>query len=131
MWHSLRVRLLLATILVVLIAIGVTAFVATRRTEGEFQRYVEKRSPLDDRRMGYILARFYEEHGNWEGVRDEIENLAHISGQQVVLADAKGQVIADSAARLAGKLVEAGSPRPAAIFSHGGVPGGAAYLDPL
>ncbi len=44
MWGSLRVRLLLATILVVVIAIGVTAFVATRRTEGEFQRYVERRS---------------------------------------------------------------------------------------
>ena len=131
MWHSLRVRLLLATILVVLIAIGVTAFVATRRTEGEFQRYVEKRSPLDDRRMGYILARFYEKHGNWEGVQDEIESLAHISGQQVVLADATGQIIADSADRLVGKSVEARWPRPAVIVSQSGVPVGTAYLDPL
>jgi len=131
MWHSLRVRLLLATILVVLIAIGVTAFVATRRTEGEFQRYVEKRSPLDDRRMGYILARFYEEHGNWEDVQDEIKNLAHISGQQVVLADANGQIIADSAGRLVGQSVEARWPRPAAIVSQNGAPVGTAYLDPL
>ena len=122
---------LLATILVVLIAIGVTAFVATRRTEGEFQRYVEKRSSLDDRRMGYILARFYEQHGNWEGVQDEIENLANISGQQVVLADAGGQIIADSADRLTGKSVEARWPRPAVIVSQSGVPVGTAYLDPL
>ena len=46
MWRSLRFRLLLATILVVLIAVGVTAFVATRRTTGEFQRYVERREPI-------------------------------------------------------------------------------------
>jgi len=131
MWHSLRVRLLLATILVVLIAVGVTAFVATRRTEGEFQRYVEKRSPLDDRRMGYILARFYEENGNWEDVQNEIKNLAHISGQQVVLADARGQVIADSADELVGKSVESGWPRPAVIVSKSGIPVGTAYFDPL
>ncbi len=116
MWHSLRVRLLLATILVVLIAVGVTAFVATRRTEGEFQRYVEQRSPLDDRRMGYVLAHFYEENGGWKGVETEAENLAHISGQQVVLADADGQIIADSAGKLVGKPVDTRWPRPAAII---------------
>jgi hypothetical protein len=43
---SLRFRLLLASILVVLIAVGVTAFVASRRTTGEFQRYVERRNPM-------------------------------------------------------------------------------------
>lgn len=130
MLHSLRTRLLLTTVLVVFIAIGVTAFVATRRTEGEFQRYVEKRSPLDDRRMGYILARFYEENGNWEGVQAEIENLAHISGQQVVLADAGGRIIADSTGKLVGKSVEARWSRPAVIVGQGGKSVGTAYLDP-
>ena len=131
MWHSLRTRLLLATILVVLIAIGVTVFVATRRTEGEFQRYVERRSPLDDRRMGYILARFFEETGSWEGVQNEIENLSQYSGQQVVLVDAEGQVIADSAGKLIGRAVDARWPRPAVIVGQGGVSIGTAYLDPL
>ena len=37
MLHSLRVRLLLAIILVVLIAISVTAIVARQRTTGEFR----------------------------------------------------------------------------------------------
>ena len=46
MWRSLRFRLLLATILVVIIAVGVTAFVATRRTTGEFQRYVRTARPF-------------------------------------------------------------------------------------
>ena len=69
MWNSLRVRLLLSTILVVIIAVSVIAFVATRRTEGEFQRYVERRSPIDDRRLGYVLARFYEQAGPASPVR--------------------------------------------------------------
>ena len=40
MWRSLRFRLLFSTILVVLLAVGVTAFLASQRTTGEFQRYV-------------------------------------------------------------------------------------------
>ena len=87
MWHSLRFRLLLATILVVLIAVGVTAFVATRRTTGEFQRYVERRSPLDDRRLAFFLARTYNQTRSWDGMHSEVAQLAQISGQRVVVAD--------------------------------------------
>ena len=58
MLRSLRVRLPAGDDPVVLIAVGVTAFVATRRTEGEFQRYVERRSPVDARRLGVVLARY-------------------------------------------------------------------------
>ena len=103
MWGSLRVRLLLSTILVVLVAVSVIAFVATRRTEGEFQRYVERRSPLDDRRLGYLLAKYYEQHDGWAGVESEVERLGQVAGQQVVLIDAQGKVIADSDDKLQGR----------------------------
>ncbi len=107
MLRSLRVRLLLATILVVLIAVGVTAFVATRRTEGEFQRYVERRSPVDERRLGYVIARYYDENNGWDGVGAEIGRLAQLTGQRVVLAGADGQILADSDNKLVGKTVGA------------------------
>ena len=116
MWRSLRLRLLLATILVVLIAVGVTAFVATRRTEGEFQRYVERRSPLDDRRLGFFLARYYEDNSGWEGIQPEIGRLGQITGERVVLADAKGAILADSDNKLVGKQVGAHWPQPRAVI---------------
>lgn len=131
MLRSLRVRLLLATILVVLIAVGVTAFVATRRTEGEFQRYVEHRSPVDERRLGYIVAHYYKETGGWAGIETKVAELAQFSGQRVVLADAAGQVLADSDNQLVGKAVGAKWPPPRAIISDAGQPIASVYLDPL
>jgi signal transduction histidine kinase len=129
--HSLRVRLLLATILVVIIAVGVTAFVATRRTAGEFARYVERRSPIDERRLGYLLSRYYENHRGWEGIQPEIAELGRIAGQRVVLADSAGAVLADSENLLIGQTVGERWPAPRAWVKQGGRPIAAVYLDPL
>jgi signal transduction histidine kinase len=131
MWRSLRVRLLAATILVVLIAVGVTAFVATRRTVGEFQRYVERRSPLDDRRLAFFLARTYDRTKSWDGIQSEIAQLAQMSGQRVVVADGKQKIVADSDNRLIGKIVDPKWPPPSAALVSGGTLVGALYLDPM
>ena len=75
MWHSLRFRLLLATILVVLIAVGVTAFVASRQTTGQFQRYVEERGDSRYRRFAGLLGRSYEMNLRWDDLQPEVERL--------------------------------------------------------
>ena len=131
MWRSLRFRLLAATILVVLIAVGVTAFVATRRTAGEFQRYVERRSPLDDRRLAFFLARTYDRTKSWDGIQSEIAQLAQMSGQRVVVADGKHKIVADSDNKLIGKIVDPKWPPPSAALVSGGTLVGALYLDPM
>jgi len=130
-FRSLRVRLLLATILVVVIAIGVTAFVATRRTEGEFQRYVERRTPYDERRLGYMLARYYNENDTWDGVQPQVAQLAQIIGQRVVLSDGDGKIIADSEDELVGQEVGDRWPPPRAVVRDSGATVAAIYIDPL
>ena len=131
MWRSLRFRLLAATILVVLIAVGVTAFVATRRTVGEFQRYVERGNPMDDRRLAFFLARLYDQAGSWNGIQSEVTHLAQISGQRVVITDAGQKIVADSDNMLIGKAVDTKWPPPSAALVSGGQLVGALYLDPL
>jgi signal transduction histidine kinase len=131
MWRSLRFRLLAATILVVLIAVGVTAFVATRRTTGEFQRYVQQHNPLDDRRLAFFLARTYDKTNSWDGIQSEIAQLAQMSGQRVVVADGERKIVADSDNKLIGKIVDAKWPPPAAALVSGGTLVGALYLDPM
>jgi signal transduction histidine kinase len=121
----------LATVLVVLIAVGVTAFVATRRTTGEFQRYMERRSPLDDRRLAFLLARAYDRTRSWDGVQAEVAQLAQISGQRVVVADGDRQIVADSDNKLIGKAVDDKWPPPTAALISAGTLVGALYLDPL
>ena len=102
MWRSLRLRLLVATILVALVAVGVTALVARYRTTGEFQRYVEHGGSLRYARFGGFLAGFYDLHNSWEGVQPEIEQMGQISGQRLLLADGEGWIIADSERNLMG-----------------------------
>lgn len=130
MRRSLRIRLLLATVLVVLIAVSVTAFVASRRTTGEFQRYMQRRSPLDDRRLAYFLARTYSVSRSWDGLQAEIEQLGQLSDQRVVVADAGGEIVADSERKLIGKAVDA-KWTPAATLSLDGALVGMLYLDPV
>ena len=131
MWRSLRFRLLIATILVVIIAVGVTAFVATRRTTGEFQRYVQRRGPLDDRRLAFFLARTYDRTKSWDGVQSEVAQLAQVSGQRVIVADANRTIVADSDHKLIGKSVDKRWPPPAAALVSNGDLVGALYLDPM
>ena len=131
MFRSLRVRLLLATILVVIIAVGVTAFVATRRTQGEFERYVEKRSPIDERRLGYLLGRYHEENQGWAGIQPEIAQLGRIVGQRVLLADGSGVILADSENKMIGETVGDRWPPPRDWVRQSGKPIAAVYVDPL
>jgi signal transduction histidine kinase len=131
MWNSLRTRLLLATILIVLIAVGVTATVATQRTIGEFERYQERRPPVDVRRIGYLLARSYTANDGWDRVQGDIEQLGQFAGQRVVLADGTGTVVGDSENGLVGKQADAGWTRAGVPISLDGRVIGVLYLDPL
>ncbi len=128
---SLRVRLLLATILVVVIAVGATAVVASRRTVGEFQRYVERRGMMEDRRLGFVLARAYDQTRSWEQVQPEIESLGQASGERIVIADTAGKIVADSERKLLGKSVDVTWPQPLAIIRADGVAVGSLYINPV
>lgn len=129
MWRSLRLRLLLATILVVLIAVSVTAFVASRRTTGEFQRYVQRRNPVDDRRLAFFLARTYSVSQSWADIQRDVEQVGQMSGQRIVVADANGKVVADSEHKLIGRGVDPKWPSPSVGILLGGTPVGFLYLD--
>jgi signal transduction histidine kinase len=131
MWHSLRVRLLLGIILVVLIAVGVTAFVASQRTTGEFRRYVERRTLLTDRRLAYLLTRSLTSGQGWDTVQREVEQLAQLGGPRVVIADTSNRIVVDSERKLLGRAVDAKWAPPSATINIDGQPTGVLYLDPL
>lgn len=128
MLRSLRFRLLVSTVLVMLIAVSVTAFVASRRTTGEFQRYVEVRNPMESRRLGFLLARAYAQNRDWEAIQADIENLGQISGERIVIADVSGNIVAASDRRLVGKTIDAKWPPPSAAIRVDGTIVGLLYI---
>ncbi len=131
MWRSLRFRLLVAIILVVLIAVGVTAFVASRQTTGEFKRYVEDRGDSRYRRFAGLLGRSYEMTLRWDDLQGEVERLGQVAGQRVLVVDAQNKVVADSEHTLIGRAVGADWSRPSAVILARGAPVGWLYIDPV
>ena len=131
MFHSLRFRVLVSLILVIVVAVGVVAFLASRATIGQFQRYVEHGGMMRHRRLEMFLAGYYNRTRSWSGAQTLVEQMGQITGERIVLADREGRIIADSANKLVGQFVGEGWADPVAFIVYRGVPVGAIYANPL
>ncbi|MBC8447468.1 MAG: HAMP domain-containing protein [Chloroflexi bacterium] len=131
LFQSLRLRVLVALILVIAVAVGVVSFLASRVTIGEFQRYVERGGMMRHERFEVYLAGHYARNRGWSGVQPLVEQIGQITGERIVLADGEGRIIADSANKLIGQTVIQGWDEPVALIANRGAPVGAVYADPL
>lgn len=131
MWHSLRFRVFLTLIIVVVMAIGTVALFANRATTTEFQRYVERSGTLRDRRIEVFLTRYYDQRRSWAGVQPLLEEMGDITGERIILVDQKGEVIADSGKKLIGQKVGRDWMGPAVHIVSRGMPAAAVYVDPF
>ncbi len=132
MFHSFRFRVLVALIVVIVVAVGVVAFLASRATTGEFQRYVERGGRIHREGVEVSLAWYYTQNRSWSDVQPWVEQLGQITGERVVLADGEGQIIADSANKLVGQTVGQYWAEPVAFIGlRGAPPVGVVYTNPL
>jgi two-component system OmpR family sensor kinase/two-component system sensor histidine kinase BaeS len=101
---SLFWKLMLAFSLVVLVAVGSVAFIASQTTSSEFHRLRQGEGSSGSSDLGQRLAGFYEANGSWEGVSELFDTRSGQGrgggssgggrgGPPVRLADADGRVI--------------------------------------
>ncbi|MEA3339931.1 MAG: HAMP domain-containing protein, partial [Chloroflexota bacterium] len=128
MFHSLRFRLLVALILVVVVVVGGIALASTQVTTRTFRDYEHHRGMMRDRRFEGFLAMYYVRRGGWAGVQSEVERIGQITGERVLLADSAGQIAADSDGELIGQPVEPDWGAPSAMIVQNGTPVGALYV---
>lgn len=115
-WNRLWVRLTLAFTLVILVAVGTIAVLINRTTGTEFRQYITQRGMMTSGSGMEQLAVHYQQESSWEGVEDLLgEGVLlgrpmgrHFQGVMrarldVVLVDAEGKVVFDSAGRATGK----------------------------
>lgn len=131
MFHSLRFRLLLMMIIVMLVAVGTVALFASRAATSEFQRYVEHGGMLRHQRFEAVLAMYYDQSRGWDGVQPLVEQMGQISGERIILADGEGQIVADSGRKLMGQAVGRDWAGPTALITFGGAPVGVVYVSPM
>jgi len=117
-WNSLWVRLTLAFTLVILVAVGVIAFLVKQTTDLEFRQYITHSGMRASGSGIQKLAEYYQQVGSWEGVESLLGEGVFVSGMRgmtvpgmdqrwgrmggrldVLLADADGQIVFDSAGK--------------------------------
>lgn len=103
MIHSLRFRLLMSFTLVILVAVGAIFLFVSRTSTSEIGRFGERSEQARFGRLAFELNRYYNDHGDWEGIQPYVEQWGSLYGRRVILTDSNGTVVADSQGELIGK----------------------------
>ena len=86
MLRSLRVRLLLAMILVSGVAVGVAGVLFARTAQLEFQRFEIAGETTSLERLARTLETHFRTTGSWEGATTVLSQLGQMSGRRLILA---------------------------------------------
>jgi signal transduction histidine kinase len=116
--RSLWVKLALGFLLVAVVAVGLVAVLANRATTRQFELYVSQGKQRRAEQLAPEFAAYYRQTGSWSGVEAWMAGLVLEPGggqrrgqgglgaaagtERLLLADARGLLIADSAASLSG-----------------------------
>lgn len=102
MLGSLRVRLLLAMLVVSGVAVGVAGFLFARTAQREFQRVTVAGETTDLERLAVALEAHHREKGSWRDAATALSQLGSVSGRRLILVGQDHRTVAvwpDSLAR--------------------------------
>lgn len=95
-FRSLRLKLLLAFILVVAVAGGTVAYIATRSTRSQFSQFVSSEQAMRYKAQVRILAQYYRFADGWEGVDKIVSKIGETYNDRIVLTNPDGEIISDT-----------------------------------
>ncbi len=106
MLHSVRWRLFLSFILVIIVVIGTVGVFVARTASNEIGNYDERARQARSQRIEALLSEYYADTHGWQGVSNIVVQIGRLYGQRVVLVDRQGIVLADSAGTSTGQPIE-------------------------
>lgn len=132
MIYSLRWQLLLSLVLVIVVTVGMTAFLASRATTAEIERGQGRR---DNVRIEYLrnqLVQRYIQNRRLSDIQRTLEEAGAIYGERVVFTNLQDMVEADSHSSLLNHRLESTTAAGArlAVFSPEGRQLGWLFIDP-
>jgi len=116
MIHSLKFRLLIAFLSVILVTIGTVFLFISLRTSGEIGQFERRGEEAQFARLLHSLARYHFEQGDWTGIQAKVEEMSSLYGRRIVLTDENGMVVADSQGDLIGQLYQPPSAEEALLL---------------
>jgi two-component system, OmpR family, sensor histidine kinase BaeS len=103
--RSLTFKLTLAFVLVGLMGAILVALLVGQSTRSEFDRFLSER---DQAQIVAALGDFYQQHGSWSGVENDLANVAVLqnNADDIVLVDERGVVVLGSGRFRPGQRVQ-------------------------
>mgnify|MGYP005844551131 CR=1 FL=1 len=115
--RSVAWRVLFACLAVAAVAVGTVAYVAGQATREGFRTYVQAGTSAYAQRVADSLADYYASNGSWRGVENLLPALGRPFDDRLVVADANGTVVADSARQVVGRpAAQLGLGEPTAVI---------------
>jgi signal transduction histidine kinase len=104
MMQSLRTRLILLVVIVLVVAGSLATWFLSRAVRQRFEDYLLwEQTASEDRRahlealLPVVLADHYRQYRSWQDTSGLVKEFGELTQEQVILADEAGQVIVDSA----------------------------------
>jgi len=121
--NSLRFRLLLITVVVLVVAVGTVAFFASQTTSNQFRQSLQgildyPNVSIDSKTIAInkLLTTQSGDRTIWEELQDLLVRMERTSQTRFVIADLDGNVFADSAGELIGEQINTALSKPFAAF---------------
>ena len=96
MKNSLQFRLLVAFTLVILLTVGTVFFMMWQAATGQIQQFGDRVERMVIGRIQFQITEYYLVNNSWDGVQPLVNQLGEQFRHRVILADADGEIIADS-----------------------------------
>jgi signal transduction histidine kinase len=100
---SLRWKLGGALLLVVMVSVGIMAFLTNQNTTTQFQQYLQSENSAYAQRLVKNLEQYYAQERNWVGVQEILIASIRSNNDRLMLADNSGKIVADTANQSIGK----------------------------
>lgn len=114
MLHSLRFRLVFMLMLVVMVAVGTVALLASQATVSDLHIYAQSK---DDQQITATMLTAYTQHESQAALQKLAEQLARSSHRHIILFDHQRRVLVDSERILIGKVLPEGPGFPVTFTS--------------
>lgn len=128
--RSLLFRMIAAFSVVILVALLAVFTFMSWSTAAEFERF---RANVDAQRaedVRYALVRYYVNSGDWTGIQPYVKHIADMWEWRIIVTDADGVVVADSAEDLLGTLYTDETPGMIVSTFGGAQSLGTLYVEP-
>jgi signal transduction histidine kinase len=126
--RSLSWKLGGALLLIVIISVGLMAYLTNINTTREFGQYLSHGNQIYVQNTSDLLGQFYAQEGNWSGIQSLLLDLLRSSNDRLVVTEISGVIVGDTSNQWLGKTADGAGLSNGTIITVSGKNVGELYL---